>query len=115
MFNHTEKSSMKRKLDYEWRMNEDNMRCSDGQFWKHYLFDLDAFVYEAFLNSDPEIINFNKWMLHFANVPKCFIIKYHDLVHPMMLDYMVSINHLTQDEGKSCQYPMGYPSTFYFG
>jgi len=115
MFNSSEKRGIKRKADSEWGMNEDNTRCSDGQFWKRYLYDLDAFVYEAFLDSDPNMLNFGKWMVQFENVPKCFIIKYHDLVHPMMLEYMVSINHLTQDEGKSCRYPMGYPSKFYFG
>ena len=73
MFNPSEKRGIKRKADSEWGMNEDNTRCSDGQFWKRYLYDLDAFVYEAFLDSDPNMLNFGKWMVQFENVPKCFI------------------------------------------
>jgi len=110
-----EKRGSKRKADSEWGMNEDNTRCSDGVIWKRYLYDLDAFVYEDFINVDPQTQDLDKWMVHFLNVPKCFIVKYHDLVHPKMLDYMVQIEYLTEDESKSCIYPMGYPSVFYFG
>jgi hypothetical protein len=109
-----EKRGMKRKTDSEWGMNDDNMRRSESHFWKKYLFELDAFVYEDFYYNNPETEDLNKWMMHFTNVPKCFIIKYHDLVHPKMLDYMVKIDHITVNECATCIYPMGYPSRFYF-
>lgn len=122
MFSHSEKRGIKRKAGSEWSMSEDDVRGPNGQYWKRYLYDLDGFVYadfvDGFVYEDPEnpkTHDFNKWMMQFANVPKCFIVKYHDLVHPMILDYMFDINYLTIEEYKSCAYPMGYPSSFYFG
>ena len=118
VFSYSEKRGIKRKADSEWDMDGDNIRGYNGQYWKRYLYDLDCFVYEEFLDVYPKIPktpDFNKWMVQFANVPKCFIVKYHDLVHPMILDYMFDINYLTKEEYKSCTYPMGYPSRFYFG
>ncbi len=106
--------NIKRKREYEFDTSS-NGRCSNDQFWKQYLFDLDSFVYEAFLYSYVTKQDCSKWMMQFAQVPKCFIIKYHDLVHPIMLDHMLEINHITKDEHTSCIYPSGYPSQFYFG
>jgi|Laugresu1bdmlbdd_1035124.scaffolds.fasta_scaffold24249_1 hypothetical protein len=124
-----ENRGIKRKFNSEWNnddlYNEDNKHniysinkphYNNDDFWKQYIYNLDAYIYEEFecytyitSKANPEY-----WIHEFIRVPKCFIIKYHDLIHPKILNHMYESNLLTNEEYNLCTYTMGYPSKIYF-
>jgi hypothetical protein len=90
---------------------------SERQYWKTYLYNIDAHVYEAFLYEENINVhtNINYWMKHYNKaVPIHFIIMFHDLVHPKIIDKMLDMQIITIKQYEMCTYTAGYPSNFYF-
>ena len=104
--------------DWGWLEEADNRR-SEHQFYKTFLYDLDAHVFEAIENCGQDQSKIQEtvslWMPQYFIIPSHFIVKFHDLVHPMVVDRMLETGKLTQDQHRACHYSTGYPCNLYFG
>jgi hypothetical protein len=100
-------------------LEEISHRQTDHHAYKNYLYDLDAFVFEAILNCNRDESKIQEtislWIQHYAMVPSQFIVKFHDLVHPRIVDQMLISGQLNESQHRACEYITGYPCNLYFG
>lgn len=116
MQSHNQKRGIKRKVNCSDFPESVEEYRNKHQYWKTYLYNLDAHVYEALLYETNIKVQSNTsyWMIHFKKVPIQYIVMYHDLVHPKIIDQMLIKQMINIEQYRECTYLNGYPSQFYF-
>lgn len=116
MQSYNQKRGIKRKINCSDFPKSSEEYRNQRHYWKSYLYNLDAHVYEA-LTYEKNIgaqSNINYWITHFKKVPNQFIILFHDLVHPKIIEQMLIKQMINIEQYRECTYISGYPSQFYF-